>query len=472
MARFSRGFTGRPHASADPARVPPGQYVTDDFPVLSAGPTPHTPLESWSFTIGGAVDEPASWTWEEFQALPQRDGHGRHPLRHEVVEARHRLDRRLARRAARRRRDERRVRHAPQCDGGYTTNLPLEDVTGGKAWVAYALRRRAARARARRAGAPARSASVLLEEREVGARARAARPRTSRASGRATATTTTETRGRSSATRATDLAARRGRRASSTRRRGARASCSSCPTGRDTAPASTSTCGSPPRTATRRERSYSIASAPEDDAARADGRAARGRRGVARTSPTSCAPATSSSCAARSAATSSGSRRSAARCCSSPAARASCRCGRCCGTTPRPGATVPVRLLYSARHARRRDLPRRAGAARRDDGVDIRFTLTREQPAGWQGYQRPDRPDAARGGRLAGGRAAAGLRLRADARSSRPRRARSSRSATSAAGSRPSGSGRREVQPVSEYDWRPRRQRDRRACCWTSSAPR
>ena len=51
--------------------MPPGQYVTDDFPVLSAGPTPHTPLAEWSFTIGGAVDEPRSWTWEEFQALPR-----------------------------------------------------------------------------------------------------------------------------------------------------------------------------------------------------------------------------------------------------------------------------------------------------------------------------------------------------------------------------------------------------------------
>ena len=61
------------------------------------------------------------------------------------------------------------------CDGGYTTNLPIEDVTGGKAWIAYRLRRRAARAGARRAGPAAGAAPVLLEEREVGARARAAR---------------------------------------------------------------------------------------------------------------------------------------------------------------------------------------------------------------------------------------------------------------------------------------------------------
>ena len=54
-------------------RVPPGQYVTSDFPVLSAGPTPHTPLELWDFSIVGEVDEPRRWTWEEFRALPSEE---------------------------------------------------------------------------------------------------------------------------------------------------------------------------------------------------------------------------------------------------------------------------------------------------------------------------------------------------------------------------------------------------------------
>src|SRR3954447_22358822 len=62
MPTFSRGFRGR-RADVDPARVPPGQYVTRDFPVLSAGPTPRTPLDEWSFTINGAVQEPVSWPW-------------------------------------------------------------------------------------------------------------------------------------------------------------------------------------------------------------------------------------------------------------------------------------------------------------------------------------------------------------------------------------------------------------------------
>ena len=61
---ISRGFRGR-RADAPSDRVPPGQYVTRDFPVLSAGPTPHTSLEHWDFSIGGEVDEPRGWTWEE-----------------------------------------------------------------------------------------------------------------------------------------------------------------------------------------------------------------------------------------------------------------------------------------------------------------------------------------------------------------------------------------------------------------------
>src|SRR3954463_10463197 len=68
MPAFSRGFRGR-RVDVDPARVPPGQYLTDDFPVLSAGPTPRTPLDEWSLTIDGAVDESRHWSWDEFRAL-------------------------------------------------------------------------------------------------------------------------------------------------------------------------------------------------------------------------------------------------------------------------------------------------------------------------------------------------------------------------------------------------------------------
>src|SRR5215468_11695260 len=69
----SRGFVGRRRSPAQAGRVPPGQYVTMDFPVLSAGPTPHTPLERWDFTISGEVDQPRRWTWDEFRALPAEE---------------------------------------------------------------------------------------------------------------------------------------------------------------------------------------------------------------------------------------------------------------------------------------------------------------------------------------------------------------------------------------------------------------
>jgi DMSO/TMAO reductase YedYZ molybdopterin-dependent catalytic subunit len=50
--------------------MPPGQHVTEGFPVLSAGPTPHTPLEDWTFSIAYDGKMEKSWTWQEFQALP------------------------------------------------------------------------------------------------------------------------------------------------------------------------------------------------------------------------------------------------------------------------------------------------------------------------------------------------------------------------------------------------------------------
>jgi hypothetical protein len=50
MAPISRGFGGRRRDGIDPSRIPPGQYYERGFPVLSAGPTPRTPLEEWTFS--------------------------------------------------------------------------------------------------------------------------------------------------------------------------------------------------------------------------------------------------------------------------------------------------------------------------------------------------------------------------------------------------------------------------------------
>jgi DMSO/TMAO reductase YedYZ molybdopterin-dependent catalytic subunit len=49
------------------------QYLVDGFPVLSASPTPRTPLEEWDFSIEGEVDEPKRWTREEFRHLPSKE---------------------------------------------------------------------------------------------------------------------------------------------------------------------------------------------------------------------------------------------------------------------------------------------------------------------------------------------------------------------------------------------------------------
>jgi len=136
---ISRGFRGRRQPSATAGRLPPGQYKTPDFPVLSAGPTPRTVLASWDFVLRDADGPVARWSWDEFQTLPhvafRVDIHcvtkwSKLDTIWEGVS----VDTLLAEAAARG------VKSAPYVlavsDGGYTTNLPLADVTGGKAWVA------------------------------------------------------------------------------------------------------------------------------------------------------------------------------------------------------------------------------------------------------------------------------------------------------------------------------------------------
>ena len=136
MPPISRGFGGRPRRDVDPSRVPPGQYVVEDFPVLSAGPTPRTPLEQWSLTIDGAVDAARTWSWDQLRELPSETfttdihcvtkwtklgttwtGVSVDTLLEEV--------------------DTEAEYLTAWCDGDYTTNLTIEDVSDGKAWIAY-----------------------------------------------------------------------------------------------------------------------------------------------------------------------------------------------------------------------------------------------------------------------------------------------------------------------------------------------
>ncbi len=69
---ISRGFRGRKPATQSD-RIPPGQHLTHDFPVLSAGPTPHVSLADWSFSLDSGGKVLKEWSWEEFNALPQTE---------------------------------------------------------------------------------------------------------------------------------------------------------------------------------------------------------------------------------------------------------------------------------------------------------------------------------------------------------------------------------------------------------------
>jgi DMSO/TMAO reductase YedYZ molybdopterin-dependent catalytic subunit len=136
MSFVTRGFKGRRQAEAPPDRVPPGQYVTPDFPVLSAGPTPRIRLDRWQLTITDPYGRRVSWSWEEFAELPSEevtvDIHcvtkwSKLDTKWEGVS----LDTLLAGF------DTTSGFAFIGSYGGYTTNLPLEDLVGDKSWVAF-----------------------------------------------------------------------------------------------------------------------------------------------------------------------------------------------------------------------------------------------------------------------------------------------------------------------------------------------
>jgi DMSO/TMAO reductase YedYZ molybdopterin-dependent catalytic subunit len=137
MVRVSRGFRGKRVDQRDESRLPPGQYLVDDFPVLSAGPTPYTSLEEWTFSITGGAAESKTWSWAEFKALPSED------IRTDIhcVTKWSKLDTSWEGVSIDTLLED--VGHDAThvlafCDGGYTTNLPLEDVVDGQAWIAFA----------------------------------------------------------------------------------------------------------------------------------------------------------------------------------------------------------------------------------------------------------------------------------------------------------------------------------------------
>jgi len=133
MSIITRGFTGRGRREAN---LPPGQYLTEDFPVLSAGPTPRVNLDTFQLGVTTESGQRHTWSWPELQALPNETltvdlhcvtkwsklgtpwrGVRVETLLEDVETA---ADFVLA-----------------HSYGGYTTNMPLEDLLEGQAWIVY-----------------------------------------------------------------------------------------------------------------------------------------------------------------------------------------------------------------------------------------------------------------------------------------------------------------------------------------------
>jgi DMSO/TMAO reductase YedYZ molybdopterin-dependent catalytic subunit len=134
MGFVSPGFTGRRRATD--SKLPPGQYLTEDFPVLSAGPTPRIPLDRWEFGITTETGTEHRWSWPDLLALPAETvtvdihcvtkwsklGTTWHGVSLDTLLGNVETAADFA------------LVHSY---GGYSTNLPLEDLLDGKAWVAY-----------------------------------------------------------------------------------------------------------------------------------------------------------------------------------------------------------------------------------------------------------------------------------------------------------------------------------------------
>jgi DMSO/TMAO reductase YedYZ molybdopterin-dependent catalytic subunit len=132
---ISRGFTGRRRTPEELAeRLPPGQYLEPGFPVLTAGPTPMVDTGSWAFLVDGMVGQPRRLTWEQLQRLPFETV----PCDIHCVTKWSKLATSFGGVSV----DVLLDGVEPQGDyamafsyGGYTTNLALADLIGGKAWV-------------------------------------------------------------------------------------------------------------------------------------------------------------------------------------------------------------------------------------------------------------------------------------------------------------------------------------------------
>jgi DMSO/TMAO reductase YedYZ molybdopterin-dependent catalytic subunit len=140
VTRPTRGFLGRRRTSPERAeRLPPGQYDTgSSFPVLTVERTPQLRAEDWTFRVEGLVAQERTWTWDEVQALPRSTYSGdihcvttwsKFDTSFTGVSVDVLLEQVEVLPAA--------THVLAFSHTGYTTNLPLDDVTGGKAWVVW-----------------------------------------------------------------------------------------------------------------------------------------------------------------------------------------------------------------------------------------------------------------------------------------------------------------------------------------------
>jgi DMSO/TMAO reductase YedYZ molybdopterin-dependent catalytic subunit len=131
----SRGFSGRRRVPSEFAeRLPPGQYVEEGFPVLTAGPTPQVDADGWGFRIDGMVAEPREWTAAEFRELPFETV----PCDIHCVTKWSKLGTSFGGVSVDVLLEEAEPLGAyamAYSHGGYTTNLALDDLTDGRAWV-------------------------------------------------------------------------------------------------------------------------------------------------------------------------------------------------------------------------------------------------------------------------------------------------------------------------------------------------
>ena len=135
---ISRGFSGRRRGGDVEKRLPPGQYLVKDFPVLSAGPTPRISLDRWSLSLEGLVAAPAVWTWEEFLKLPSQE----FTVDIHCVTKWTKLDTKWRGVSVDTLLQNADVDAAARyvmafSEGGYTTNIPLAELVNGQAFVGY-----------------------------------------------------------------------------------------------------------------------------------------------------------------------------------------------------------------------------------------------------------------------------------------------------------------------------------------------